>query len=511
METIITKDGITLYFDGKLYYSIRIDYYSTRIDYYTNTDTDNCVYVYGAKKSLKRVVIPDRVEIDETVFTIIGIASMAFADHGMQSIEIGNEVISIEDYAFSGCMSLERVVIGKGLHKIGVNAFEACEHLTTINFPSTLQRIDNFAFCGCDRLNDIYSNINDPNYCDMLGTTFDKDIYQRVYLHVPSGTIELYKSQPHWKNFVHIEDGTLAQQPNQFSHTDGEYLYDTCGATYSLDGTTLISVPKGIAYYEILSGTVTIGKGACEECNLESIYIPDSVTAIGDDAFCRCRSLRKITLPHSIRNIGSSAFEKCVILERIVLPRYLDGIKIHTFRDCVSLENVYIPSCVEYIGLGAFTGCTSLTSIVIPELASIDSFAFQGCTALEAISLPAVDEEYIGNEILEGCSSLKTFEYPYNNITERMFAQCENLEVFEVSGKLYTVFDSAFYFCHSLRKVILHCPPDDNDDADYKNFWRFSSPHAIEFIIPHGSEEKFKRLYEQAANNPLIRITVNAQ
>jgi hypothetical protein len=74
----ITDNGITLYFDGKLYYSV--------------DNTENYAYVHGAKKSLRKVVIPDTVEIDISIFVIKGIAPDAFKYQKLQSVTIGDEI-----------------------------------------------------------------------------------------------------------------------------------------------------------------------------------------------------------------------------------------------------------------------------------------------------------------------------------------------------------------------------------------------------------------------------------
>lgn len=491
----IIDNGITLYFDGNLYYSV--------------DNVGNFAYVHGAKKSLRKVVISDTVEIDGSTFVIKGIAPDAFKYHKLQSVTIGDEILTIGQRAFCGCLSLERVVIGKGLQKIGVNAFAACDHLTTINFPCALQRIGHFAFCCCDRLNDIYSDIKEPSLCTVERTAFDEDTYQRVLFHVPNNTIELYQLQPNWKKFVHIEDGTPFQHKNLFSYSDDEFLYDTSGAIYSLDGTTLISVPKGIVHYEIINGTATIGQGAFKKGLIEVVYLPESITTIEDGAFSDCIGLQNIILPDKITHIGSYAFTGCCNLRDIVLPHCLEAIRICVFSYCTALENVYIPDGIKYIAIAAFMGCTSLTSVVIPSQAIIESSAFQGCSSLKAISLPILtNEEELGFQILEDCKALKKISYPYCAIPERMFGLCVNLEEIDIWNRLCYVDDSAFYFCNSLRKVVLHRHADADDRTNYENFWRFSKQHNLEFVIPYGSEDSFKRLFEQAARNPNILITV---
>ncbi len=43
--------------------------------------------------------------------------------------------------------------------------------------------------------------------------------------------------------------------------------------------------------------------------SLTSVTIPDSVTTIGDYAFCSCNSLTSVTIPDSVTTIGDEAFD----------------------------------------------------------------------------------------------------------------------------------------------------------------------------------------------------------
>ena len=286
------------------------------------------------------------------------------------------------------------------------------------------------------------------------------------------------------------------------------FLTDESGVRYSADGTTLISVPTDVVSYQVIHGTRIIGKEAFKDSAIEEVVLPDTITTIEHGAFSGCKSLRNINLPQSIRIIEYDAFYNCESLNEVWLPRCIDGIHDDTFRGCHSLERVYIPSGVEFIGLGAFMDCTSLRSLLIPVMASIEAYAFSGCAALSEIRLPIISK-HIEDEVLEGCASLKSLDYWYDNIPARTFAGCTSLECLKIMGKIQMVDDDAFYFCDSLRKVEF-CVAPHPEFNDFENFFKSNNANEIEFVIPSGTEELFVKLFDYAKEDPRVKITIKS-
>lgn len=68
---------------------------------------------------------------------------------------IPDNIISIEDYAFSSCDSLASVVIPNSVTSIGYYAFEYCSSLTSITIPSSVTSIGGGAFKYCSSLTSI--------------------------------------------------------------------------------------------------------------------------------------------------------------------------------------------------------------------------------------------------------------------------------------------------------------------------------------------------------------------
>ena len=81
------------------------------------------------------------------------------------------------------------------------------------------------------------------------------------------------------------------------------YLVDEYGVKYSADGKTLISVPKGLPYYEVLNGTEIIGREAFMDSDVEMVLLPCTITTIEYGGFLGCKSLHTVKLPFSIKEM----------------------------------------------------------------------------------------------------------------------------------------------------------------------------------------------------------------
>ena len=147
------------------------------------------------------------------------------------------------------------------------------------------------------------------------------------------------------------------------------------------------------------------------ECNGPKIQVPDSVTAIGDNAFRRRTDLKSIVIPDSVTQIGEDAF-----------------------RECISLSEISVPDSVAGIGSFAFTSCTGLTCARLPDgLKKLEFGLFSGCRSLKCVKLPA------GVREIEGC----------------VFSRCSSLKSIEIPGKARKIGEQAFKDCTSLERILL--------------------------------------------------------
>ena len=102
---------------------------------------------------------------------------------------------------------------------------------------------------------------------------------------------------------------------------------------------------------------------ALSNCPFTSVWIPNSVTNIGEGAFASCPFLTNVTLPNSVTSIADSLFAHCPSLTGVTIPRGITSIGLYAFAVCGSLSNVTIPASVTNIGQYAFQSCAGLRGV----------------------------------------------------------------------------------------------------------------------------------------------------
>ena len=83
-------------------------------------------------------------------------------------VYIPDTVINIGRSAFTGCISLKKVVLPEGLKFISRNAFSGCTQLEEILIPQTVEEIADWCFSGCTSLKKAYI----PKHIKILPNVF---------------------------------------------------------------------------------------------------------------------------------------------------------------------------------------------------------------------------------------------------------------------------------------------------------------------------------------------------
>ena len=240
------------------------------------------------------------------------------------------------------------------------------------------------------------------------------------------------------------------------------YYQSIDGVLYSGDGKTLLSYPTAKAYssYPVASGTETIGEYAFFHSKVQTVFLPDTVSTIGDYAFYYAGELSSINFPTALTSIGDSAFFACQ-----------------------SLTAVDIPATITQIGPSAWAACTSLPAITVaaenPNYTAVDGvlytkdmtvlkvypYAKSGVTFTvpdSVVELEAYAFAYTGMQSIDGCANLRA-------IGDSAFYSCTALKSLPDAPKLETIGERAFYSCKALTS--LSFPDSMRSIGEYAFAW----------------------------------------
>jgi hypothetical protein len=164
------------------------------------------------------------------------------------------------------------------------------------------------------------------------------------------------------------------------------------------------------------------------------VYIPSSVTILGESCFSVCRSLSMLVLESNCQ---------------------LDRIESGASYGCSSLKSICIPSSVTILGKSCFSKCHSLSTVAFDsncQLDRIESNAFLACSSLKSICIPS-SVTILGESCFGGCGSLSTLTFESN-------CQLDRIESESISGMFLTqiVFYSSlciFFWRGMVRPILL--------------------------------------------------------
>ena len=494
-----------------------------------NVDPENAVYdsrdncnaiIESSSNALiagcTHTIIPESV-------TSIGEGAF-FGCTGLKSITIPESVTSIGDYAFIDCSNLTSITIPESVTSIGEGAFWSCEGLLKVTFlPSTPPVSVNGFLSGnrcpiyvpsesveayktadvwsgyADRIraipviensnNEIWYTSSDGN----IITPYNADAFDAVLL---SNTYE------NGKGVMTFDAPITSIGSSAFSNSNCRRLTSITipesvtsigsSAFFGCTGLTSITIPEGVLI--IKNGAFTSCSGLTSiivdsknvvydsrnNCNaiiettsniliagcVNSI-IPESVTSIGIDAFCGCKSLTSIIIPESVTSIGDYAFEGCTGLTSITISENVTSIGIGAFSLCIGLTSITIPESVTSIGIDAFSDCRGLTSITIPEgVLIIGNGAFASCSGLTSIIVDSKNVVYdsrnncnaiiesTSNTLIAGCVNTVIPESDIR-IGNYAFVDCSSLTSITIPESVTSIGNYAFYGCTGLTSITI--------------------------------------------------------
>ena len=218
------------------------------------------------------------------------------------SIQIGDQITSIGDYAFYNNMGIESITFGSSVKRIGKHSCNF-EHVEKLSLPEGLQVIDDYAFAWSYNLKEV----NLPSSLEVIGDGAFYSCNKLSSVHIPAKVNKLGSQEFTYKSGVFGHCFSM----NAFSVDPANSAFTAQdGVLFTKDLTHLIQYPLGAdrLAYSVPNGVKTIGYGSFGYCSkLQSIDIPSSVTNIQEYAFYYSPTLKKITFQGNAPQINASS------------------------------------------------------------------------------------------------------------------------------------------------------------------------------------------------------------
>ena len=274
----------------------------------------------------------------------------------IQKVTIEENVLSVGNRAFSGCVNLSTVDFANSVQRVGDQAFSSCVNLKQLVLPESMTELGSMAFSGCSNMECILIDHDNLYYSSSDGVVFNKD--QSKLVQYPTAKMGDY-SVP---STVTVIDNQAFAFCNGLTGIKISANVEKIGAQafWGCQSLERIDVDSGNEGYTSFGGVLfdkTMTTLLAYPAKKTGAYIiPAGVSTIVNSAFSYCNNVTSITIPLSVKTIDAQAFLYCNGITSIIIPSSVTEIGMNGFMGCTKLERVFICGDAPSMGDSMFSG-----------------------------------------------------------------------------------------------------------------------------------------------------------
>ena len=379
----------------------------------------------------------------------------------------GDRVTSISSYAFSDCAGVLSISVSESVERIEYMAFAGCSNIVSIRIP-----------CNVSNIADKIFNEDCKLKCAEITTRAINSIPKKHLKEVVITDGQIIKKEA-FKDCTLLETLVLSESVVSI----GEAAFSGC---HSLSAVVLSSQLENVdinAFYDCPNLAFNESDGLFYLGNSDNPYVLlMTYDDNGGDTY---------VISQSTRVIYPDSFHNNCNLNSIEIPDSVVSIGDYAFYTCYSLKSVTIGKSVNYIGNSAFAYCEDMTSLIITDgVKNIGPLAFQGCTSLITITIPSSIATVYDNSFVDCHKLIEIY-----NLSKNMFiiTSADNVQLWANAKNIYTdgygksklIYDSGFiFYCH--------------DDNSTPYLMGYEGEYIKELILPDSINGKMYEIYKYA-------------
>ena len=346
------------------------------------------------------------------------------------NVYIPNSVTSIGVAAFARCSSLVSITIPNSVTSIGDVAFSQCSSMVSITIPSSVISISQRSFWKCSSL--ITVDNDNPNYTSIDGLLFNKS--KTTLLQCPTSktndyTIPTYVNNINKEAFNGCVNLNSIFIPSTVTNI-GLFAFWQCSASIIVDpnNSNYLSL-DGVFFDKTKTKLIQ-----CPTSKTGRYTIPSSVTVIGEDAFAFSIGLTSVIIPSTVISIGNLVFASSSGLTSIYVYSTIPAKLGYTVFDFYKKPNctLYVPSGSKstYLAADQWKECLNIVEITtaLPKVtnASINLY-------------PNPTTDYFQVDGLDGTASISVKDLNGKILLTKQINSNDKININSLSNGIYMI------------------------------------------------------------------------